>query len=229
MIHYRTGLPPCVRNYLPRTVFLNEPRFSLTARVCFFQVCNHHPRFSTADGSLMYSVCLSFWRFLMPRSLLARRRATALFIASLLALTTVAYAQSSPGPQPAPLPPPIVAPADTPYPGTISLTVDATNITDRVFNVHETIPVKGRSITLLYPEWLPGYRATPDQKYPHPHREDKHSKPSHRLLSIACNRCPWPRKNIRSSSFNSTRQLLSRSRCASMRAQVSRCSSCIRV
>ena len=28
--------------------------------------------------------------------------------------------------------------------------------TDRVLNVHETIPIKGRDITLLYPEWLPG-------------------------------------------------------------------------
>ena len=61
-----------------------------------------------------------------------------------------------PGPQPVPLPPPIAAPADTPYPGTISLLVDLTNVNDRVLNVHETIPVNGRAITLLYPEWLPG-------------------------------------------------------------------------
>jgi predicted metalloprotease with PDZ domain len=27
---------------------------------------------------------------------------------------------------------------------------------DHVLNVHETIPIKGRDITLLYPEWLPG-------------------------------------------------------------------------
>ena len=66
------------------------------------------------------------------------------------------YAQNSPGPQPAPLPSPIAAPADTPYHGTISLVVDVTNITDRVLDVHETVPIKGRDITLLYPEWLPG-------------------------------------------------------------------------
>jgi len=47
--------------------------------------------------------------------------------------------------------PPIAAPADTPYPGTISLLVDVTNTTDRVLSVHETIPIKGRNITLLYP------------------------------------------------------------------------------
>jgi predicted metalloprotease with PDZ domain len=57
---------------------------------------------------------------------------------------------------PAPLPPPIVAPVDTPYPGTISLNVDLTNVNARILNVHETIPVKGRKVTLLYPEWLPG-------------------------------------------------------------------------
>jgi predicted metalloprotease with PDZ domain len=54
------------------------------------------------------------------------------------------------------MPPPIVAPVDTPYPGTISLFVDATNVSDRIFNVRESIPVKGREITLLYPQWLPG-------------------------------------------------------------------------
>ena len=54
------------------------------------------------------------------------------------------------------MPPPIVTPADTPYPGVISLSVDVSNITDRVLNVHETIPVKGHDITLLYPEWRPG-------------------------------------------------------------------------
>ena len=57
---------------------------------------------------------------------------------------------------PAPPPPPIVAPVDTPYPGTISLNVDLTNVNARILNVHETIPVKGRKVTLLYPEWLPG-------------------------------------------------------------------------
>ena len=65
-------------------------------------------------------------------------------------------AQNSAGPQPVPMTPPIVAPADTPYPGTISLAVDITNVNDRVLNVHETIPIKGREVTLLYPEWLPG-------------------------------------------------------------------------
>jgi predicted metalloprotease with PDZ domain len=82
------------------------------------------------------------------------RRSAAILAAICIALT--ATAQNSPGPQPAPLPTPIAAPADTPYPGTISLLVDVTNVADRILNVHETIPIKGRDITLLYPEWLPG-------------------------------------------------------------------------
>ena len=77
-----------------------------------------------------------------------------LLLISLSAVTV--SAQTYAGPQPAPLPPPIVAPVDTPYPGTITLNVDLTNITDRVLNVQETIPVKSGPMTLLYPEWLPG-------------------------------------------------------------------------
>lgn len=57
------------------------------------------------------------------------------------------------------MPPPIAAPADTPWPGTISLTVNLTNTTDRVAAVHETIPVGPGEVTLLYPEWIPGEHA----------------------------------------------------------------------
>src|ERR1700684_3668239 len=92
----------------------------------------------------------------VPYFLLLRRQAAALVAALALVLTGAVYAQNAGGPQPVPLPPPIVAPVDTAYPGTISLSVDVTNINDRVMNVRETVPVKGRQITLLYPEWLPG-------------------------------------------------------------------------
>ena len=92
----------------------------------------------------------------MPHSFCRRWGVAALFTCVCVALTIAVEAQNSPGPQPAPMPPPIVAPVDTPYPGTISLAVDVTNVTDRIFNVHETIPIKGRDVTLLYPEWLPG-------------------------------------------------------------------------
>ncbi|HEY4766639.1 MAG TPA: peptidase M61 [Candidatus Sulfotelmatobacter sp.] len=92
----------------------------------------------------------------MPQLFSRRKGALAAFAAVCMAVPTTVCAQNSPGPQPVPLPPPVVAPADTPYPAAISLLVDITNIAGRVFNVQETIPVKGRDLTLLYPEWLPG-------------------------------------------------------------------------
>jgi predicted metalloprotease with PDZ domain len=92
----------------------------------------------------------------MSRLLLPCRCGAAVLSLLCIALTTALTAQNSPGPQPVPAPPPIAAPADKPYAGTISLLVDVSNVNDRVQNVHETIPVKGREITLLYPEWLPG-------------------------------------------------------------------------
>ncbi|MEO6093509.1 MAG: peptidase M61, partial [Novosphingobium sp.] len=52
--------------------------------------------------------------------------------------------------------------ADTPYPGgTITLDVDASDTTRGLFRVAETIPLApgARSITLLYPQWLPGTHA----------------------------------------------------------------------
>jgi predicted metalloprotease with PDZ domain len=48
------------------------------------------------------------------------------------------------------------APADTDYPGTLKLAVDATDLDHRVFRVHETIPVAAGPLTLFYPQWLPG-------------------------------------------------------------------------
>jgi len=68
----------------------------------------------------------------------------------------IAAAQAPAGPEPVPMPPPIAAPADTPYPGAITLLVNLTNLTDRVATVHETIPVRSGDLTLLYPEWIPG-------------------------------------------------------------------------
>jgi predicted metalloprotease with PDZ domain len=61
------------------------------------------------------------------------------------------------GPSPFPMPPPIPAPQDKPYPGTIRLSVDATDLQHAIFRVHETIPIaQSGSVTLLYPKWLPG-------------------------------------------------------------------------
>ena len=49
---------------------------------------------------------------------------------------------------------------DIPYPGTLGLVVDATDIQRGIFSVRETIPVaQAGRMTLLYPKWLPGNHA----------------------------------------------------------------------
>lgn len=55
------------------------------------------------------------------------------------------------------LAPPVVAPPeDVPYPGTITLNVDVSDLSPRIYRVKESIPVKAGPITLLYPKWIPG-------------------------------------------------------------------------
>jgi predicted metalloprotease with PDZ domain len=55
---------------------------------------------------------------------------------------------------------PIAPPQDQAYPGTMQLTVDATDVDQRIFHVHETLPVSGgKELVLLYPEWVPGTHA----------------------------------------------------------------------
>lgn len=47
-------------------------------------------------------------------------------------------------------------PQDTPYPGTITLHIDASDTRQGIFRAKETIPVKSGPMTLLYPQWIPG-------------------------------------------------------------------------
>lgn len=76
--------------------------------------------------------------------------------ALLLYAVLIGAAHGAP-PQPASATAPVPAPRDLPYPGTIALAVDASNIAQDIFAVHETIPVApGADLTLLYPEWRPG-------------------------------------------------------------------------
>ncbi len=86
----------------------------------------------------------------------------ALAAAALLASVSVpaiaqnSVVQSAPA-QTAPAPNTIPDARDVAYPGTISLDVDATDITRGIFNVKETIPVaKSGHMVLLYPKWIPG-------------------------------------------------------------------------
>src|ERR1700733_2314513 len=53
-------------------------------------------------------------------------------------------------------------PVDRSYSGVIELRVDATNIAQKIFKVHERIPVKPGPVTLLYPQWLLGAHAPAD-------------------------------------------------------------------
>jgi predicted metalloprotease with PDZ domain len=51
----------------------------------------------------------------------------------------------------------IPAARDVMYPGTIQLTVDASDMTRAIFRVHEHVPVAAAGdLVLMYPEWLPG-------------------------------------------------------------------------
>src|SRR5207247_5561884 len=50
----------------------------------------------------------------------------------------------------------IPAPQDILYPGTLTLSVDLTDLDRRLFMVRESVPVKPGRFTLLYAQWLPG-------------------------------------------------------------------------
>ncbi len=76
-----------------------------------------------------------------------------------LLLSTATFA-ASPGPRPAPPNAPLPPSLDEPYPGTLHLSVDATDVDRRVVVVHEEVPVsEGKELILVYPRWLPGTHA----------------------------------------------------------------------
>jgi len=86
----------------------------------------------------------------MKRHLLAFASAAAL-------ISTAASAQVA-----APPAPPLPAPQDVAYvPGIIQIAVDATNLDQRIFKVHETVPVNGQAqdLILMLPKWLPGHHS----------------------------------------------------------------------
>jgi len=88
-------------------------------------------------------------------------RHAALALLLITAATSPAYSQIVPPqnskPQPTPKVDRIPAARDVAYPGTIQLTVDASDVRRGIFKVHETVPVTGAGdLVLLYPKWLPG-------------------------------------------------------------------------
>jgi len=79
-------------------------------------------------------------------------RRISVFAALSLGLSSLACAQ-----QTSPLPPPTPEAQDIPYPGTLLVSVDATDIDRHIFRIHEVVPVTGGApLTLLFPKWLPG-------------------------------------------------------------------------
>jgi predicted metalloprotease with PDZ domain len=76
-----------------------------------------------------------------------------------LVIAGASWAAASPGPLPGPAAPPIPPPVDRPYPGVITLSVDASDIDRRIVRIHESVPIAGGDVTLLYPAWIPGGHA----------------------------------------------------------------------
>lgn len=67
-------------------------------------------------------------------------------------------------PQPAPMPSPLPQPQDAPFPGTITLDIDATNPDQGIFQVRESIPVtKSGDTVIFFPKWIPGNHAPSGQ------------------------------------------------------------------
>src|ERR1700684_3237717 len=92
----------------------------------------------------------------VPRNVLSKRSGCQMsrpkslsldLIAACAALVTGGTASAQTPLAPRPLPHEIAAPKDTPYPGTIRLAVDATDVTRHIFRVQETIPVTGGPLT----------------------------------------------------------------------------------
>ncbi len=55
---------------------------------------------------------------------------------------------------------PIELPKDVAYPGTLEITVDATDLDHKIFAIHEVVPVtKSGDLVLMLPKWLPGHHS----------------------------------------------------------------------
>ena len=88
-------------------------------------------------------------------------RKAALAFCLLSSVATAAFAQLVPSTNSKPVPTDktdTIPPArDITFPGTMKLTIDATDVTRAIFRVHQTIPVpQAGDFILLYPKWVPG-------------------------------------------------------------------------
>ncbi len=94
----------------------------------------------------------------MKYSLLLASAATAIAVAALISPVAAAPIRSQP--QPLPIEATIPAPRDIAFPGTMTVKVDATDVTRGIWRVQQAIPVPAAGkMTLLFPKWLPGNHA----------------------------------------------------------------------
>src|ERR1700729_2315196 len=84
---------------------------------------------------------------------------------------------------------------DKSYPGVIELHVDATDVAQKIFKVHERIPVKPGAITLLYPQWLLGSHAPADRSL---------AQFAGLILSAGRQRIEWTRDPLNMHAFHAT-------------------------
>src|SRR6185312_8860588 len=101
-------------------------------------------RFATPTGSRCARRCRRRPPALSSEPLLKLTRLTAVLAASALALASLSAIADVPAAQ------------NVPFPGSLKITVDATDVARRIFRVHEVIPAQPGPLTLLYPQWLPG-------------------------------------------------------------------------
>lgn len=81
-------------------------------------------------------------------------------LSTLILLSTPAQAIENTLAQPLPIEDRLPPARDIAFPGTIALTVDATDVRRGIFRVKEVIPVAAAGeMVLLYPQWLPGNHA----------------------------------------------------------------------
>src|SRR6476646_12291366 len=95
-----------------------------------------------------------------------RRVALTVFLSSCLAGAAAAQIVPPFNSKPEAYPKPVRVPAarDVPYPGTVDLTIDATDVTRGIFKIHERVPVAAAGdLVLLYPKWLPGHHSPSGQ------------------------------------------------------------------
>ena len=77
--------------------------------------------------------------------------------ALMLVLMSASAMAAIPQPMPATPSPPIPEPRDIPYPGELTVAVDATDLNHGIFSIRETVPLAGSGpVVLSYPKWLPG-------------------------------------------------------------------------